>query len=244
VTIDMTTFTGKRNFALSASLAALAAIWTGHAFAQPSAAERFPAGSIRSIAEADAALAEAATDRKRIEARYQAEEQGCHPKFFTTSCIEQAKERRRTAMSALRPVEIEANAFKRQAQAAEKDKALAERLAKEEKDRQERKARTSRPTATGSDADAMPKESSREEQPRLFSDRDEKHEAKLKQKQADDAANAEMRAENIAAYEKKKQDALARQQKVAQRKAEKEKKRQAKHLKGSKSDLEPDRNGL
>lgn len=232
----MTTFTGKTNLKLSTSLAVLGAIWAGCAFSEPLMAERFPSGSIRSVSEADAALAEAATERKQIEARFHAEEQACHPKFFATSCIEQAKDRRRNALSAVRPVEIEANAFKRQARVTEKDKALEERLAKDEKKRQERAEHMSTRPAAQSDADPAPEEPSRKAQSTLSSDRAEKHEAKLKQKQADDAANAEKRAENIVAYEKKKQDALARQQKVAERKAEKEKKRQAKELKSNKSD--------
>jgi hypothetical protein len=196
---------------------------------------RYPSGSIRSVAEADAALAAAAKERAEIEARYAAEEQACHPKFFATSCIDQAKERRRKAESAIRPVEIEANTFKRQARLDNREKALAERLAKEEKERQERASKTQaqEPAARQQDVsppapESTPQESPEKAEANVPSDRSAKHEAKLKRKQAEDAANAEKRAENIAAYEKKKQEALERQRKVAERKAEKEKERREK----------------
>jgi colicin import membrane protein len=196
--------------------------------------ERFPSGSIRSVDEADEALATATKERADIEARYLSEEQACHPKFFATSCIEQAKERRRRAISSLRPVEIEANTFKRQARLTSREQALSDRLAKDEKERQERADRLQAADTEGVQSASSPAESrtpeepSRKVQTTLFPDRSEKHETKLKRLQADDAAAAATRAEKVAAYEKKKQEALERQQKVAQRKAEKERKRQKK----------------
>ena len=219
----------------------LASLWALPAMAQHASdavaavSARYPSGSIRSVAEADAALAAAAKERTEIAARYAAEEQACHPKFFTTSCIDQAKERRRKAEASIRPVEIEANTFKRQARLDHREKALAERLEKEERQRQERanKGQSPERKARQLDMQLPPPESAtaesvQETQSNAPSDRSAKHEAKLKQKQAEDAANAEQRAENIANYEKKKQEALERQQKVAERKAEKERKRREK----------------
>lgn len=225
----------------AALLALFATALTALATAQPLPNEvpalvskRYPTGSIRSISDADAALAEAAKERAEIEARYLVEEQACHPKFFTTSCIEQAKDRRRISVSALRPVEIEANAFKRQARVRERDKALAERLEGDERERQERISNlpTRQPDPVAGGVEAPP----RQVQPTLFSNRSEQHEAKVKRTRTDEAAGAEKRAEKIVAYEKKKQDALARQQKVAQRKAEKAQKRKAKQGEDSKPD--------
>ena len=227
---DMT-LTRMHTCRVIAPLAFLAA--AAFSYAQP-ISERFPSGSIRSVADADMALSQAATERSEIEARYVADEQACLPKFFATACIEEAKERRRIALSVLRPVEIEANAFKRQARVADRDKALAERLEKDERERQERALRplpAAPESATGS-----PDESPRKVPPTLFSNRVEKHEEKMKRLQAEEAANAQKRAENIAAYEKKQRDALERQQKVAQRKAEKEQKRKAKQTENGNAD--------
>lgn len=188
--------------------------------------DRFPSGSIRSVAEADIALTEASAERAEIEARYVAEEQACHPNFFTTSCIQKAKDHRRIALAALRPIEIEANAFKRKARVAERDQALAERLEKDERQRQERErqAPAAKSAATAEAADA----SSRKAQTTLVPAPEKQQASTVKQQKAEDTISAEKRAANIAAYEKKKRDALERQQKVAQRKAEKEQKRKEK----------------
>lgn len=196
---------------------------------------RYPAGSIRSVEEADAALAAAEKERAEAKARYMAEEQACHPKFFATSCIDNARERRRKAEASIRPVEIEANTFKRQARLESREKALAERMARDEKERRERASMAQVPDAATPQQDGLPpaQESPPEEPARttkanISPDRSAKHEEKLKRKQVEDAANADKRTENIAAYEKKKQEALERQQKVAERKAEKERKRREK----------------
>lgn len=222
--------------------AMFALMFVAQVMAQPSAAfavaDRYPSGSIRSVDEADAALAAAARERAEVKTRYQSEERACHPKFFATDCIEQAKERRRRALSALRSVEIEANTFKRQARLENREKALAERLGNDDKERESRASRkhssaaavdedgsASFPTGAGLNATVDAREKAK---PAPGRDRAQQHEARLKRQQAAEAANAEKRAQNIAAYEKKKKEALERQQKVAQRKAEKERMRKKK----------------
>lgn len=194
--------------------------------------DRFPSGSIRSVPEADAALSEAAAERSEIEARYVVEEQACHPNFFTTSCIQKAKDRRRIALAALRAIEIEANAFKRKARVAERDQALVERLEKDERQRQERESRV--PAAEPAPAAVNIEEPVQKAQPTndLATEktlpREKSQPPAVKRQIAEDPISAEKRAANIAAYEKKKREALERQQKVAQRKAEKEQKRKEK----------------
>ncbi len=86
------------------------------------------------------ALAAANQERAEIEARYNVEEQSCHTKFFATSCIDAAKERRRKELMQVRSIEIEANTYKRQARVAARDRALADRQAKEAADRQGRQS--------------------------------------------------------------------------------------------------------
>ncbi|OWW20897.1 hypothetical protein [Noviherbaspirillum denitrificans] len=189
--------------------------------------DRFPSGSIRSIADADAALSAARAERAEIEARYLAEEQECHPKFFATSCIDQASDRRRAALGALRPVEIEANTFKRQSRVTERDRALSARLEKGEKERNERESRVDAEEPKPAHAEPAT-ESAHNVQPIHGPDRQEKHEAKVKQQKVADAAKAARRTAKVAAYEKKKSDALERQRKVAERKVEKDRKRKAK----------------
>lgn len=217
---------------IKACLGMFAAAWAAVAFAQPSLAQapekvsdRYPSGSVRSVEEADAALSAAAAERSAIDARYQAEEQACHPEFFTTSCIQKAKERRRIALSALRPVELEASAFKRKVRVTERDQALAERLEKDEKQRQERTSRipAAEPAAAAAEADP----GAQKVQSTLPTDAEKQPVSKAPRPKTDDRVSAEKRAANVAAYEKKKREALERQQKVAQRKAEKEQKRKS-----------------
>lgn len=227
--------TGSRDMAKSTMTRSAAALlvvlaWASVSYAQApggKAADRYPAGSIRSVVEADAALAAASAERAEIEARYVTEEQACHPRFFATSCIDQAKERRRVALAILRPVEIEANTFKRQARVTERDRALSERLEKSEKERMERESRPAveepRPAEPASVSDEAAHKAA-------GPSRQEKHEEKVRRQKAGDASMATKREAKIAAYEKKKRDALERQQKVAERKAEKERKRQAKQV--------------
>lgn len=238
-----TTRSGRRACVKFAVLALFGAAITTFALAeslpnqgQATVSERYPASSIRSILDADAALADMARERAEIEARYLADEQACHTKFFATSCIEQAKDRRRNALSKLRPVEIEANAFKRQARVSERDAVLAERIESADRERQERTSRVTTSPHADSAAGKQEEEPSKKVQATLFSERSEQHEAKMTRRQVDDAVTAEKRAENIAAYEKKKRDALARQQKVAQRKAEKALKRETRQGEDGKPD--------
>lgn len=194
-----------------------------------SVAGRYPAGSIKSVEAADAALEDLSKERSEIEARYTAEEQACHPKFFATSCVDQAKERRRQALMQLRKVELEANSFKRQERVRERDKAAADRQAKEQADRLERERAQQEKESKRDDApQAEPPEAARNVQTTIFPDRSEQHEAKMKRLQEEDRANEKKRAENVAEYEKKVQAAQERQKKIAQRKAEKEEKRRAK----------------
>ena len=219
---------------LRGSVVAVALLSSGAVAAQArEKAMAFAAGSIRSVADADAALAAAAAERAEIEARYVAEEQACHPKFFTTSCIDKAKDRRRIALSSVRQVEIEANAFKRQTRVLERDKALTERLEKDERERQERVIRQA---ATPAETPAVRHEAPATPPSSTTPDRVEKHEAKVRQQRAEESAMAEKRAANVAAYEKKQREARERQQKVAQRKAEKEQKRKAAQAEGNKPD--------
>lgn len=189
--------------------------------------------SIHSIESANAALAEVAAERVRIETRYSAEERACHPQFFATSCIDEAKERRRNALSQVRPIEIEANTFKRQARVREREKTL-------EKKQELAGDRYSRSISSESEI-GLAAASSRTvldevKMPRMelgppnamHVERNRSAGSELKQVEVGDDANARRRAENVAAYQRKVLAAEARQRRLLIRKAEKERKRLAK----------------
>ncbi|GAB3537368.1 hypothetical protein GCM10027343_00280 [Noviherbaspirillum agri] len=190
--------------------------------------ERYPAGSIKMVEGADAALADVGRERDAVEARFSAEEQACHPKFFATSCVEQAKERRRQALAKLRKVELEANAFKRQDRAQERDKALAERQEQAEADRLERERALREKPAESKGVPQHEKRITERSAPAIFPDRVAEHEAKMQRLQQEELAGEKRRAEKVADYEKKVKAAQERQRKVAERKAKKEAEQRAK----------------
>lgn len=212
-----------------------AAAQTGAAETTSSAiAARYPAGSIKSVEDADKALADVARERPEVEARYAAEEQACHPKFFATSCIEQAQERRRKATMELRAVEIEANFLKRRSRVEARDKALEEKSVKAdaesaEQARKQAEAVRTMPDAAGQEIQARTTErAARKVKINEDTDRQARHDAKMARIRADEAAKSKERAEKVADYERKVQAAKARQEEIAKRKAEKEQKRSLK----------------
>lgn len=191
---------------------------SGGAFGQ-AVTERYPPGSIKSVETAEQALADVGREREAAKARFAEEERTCYARFFVASCLEDAKERRRSALEQLRNIENEANLYERQARVMERDKALAEKHAQDDAAQAERqrtsKAETAKPKLAaplkGPDPDQV--------------DRAARHERKMKELQAEEAANAQKRAENIAAYEKKVEEAREHKKVVERKKAEKEQER-------------------
>lgn len=193
-------------------------------------AARYPAGAIKSVETADQALADAEREHAAIEARFADDEMACYPKFFATSCLEAAKERRRLALISVRVVEVASNAVKRHARVVERDQVLAERQAQAELDASQRATELQIKERTTSGRVVASTELRRKEVTRHVPDagddkRAENHEIKLKRLAADEAASAQKRAASAAAYEKKVRDAEAHQHQVALKKAEKEQER-------------------
>jgi colicin import membrane protein len=166
--------------------------------------ERYPSGSIQSVEAADHAIEEVNQARSGVETQF----------------AEDAH-----ALAQLRPIEINANAFKRRDRVVERDKALAEKAAKEEAEapqreqqQQEREAALAKKSTTN-ESDPKARENVEAKNRADYSKRVAEHEAKLQREKAEEAANAKKRAENIAAYEKKVREAEARQRAIAEKKA-------------------------
>lgn len=87
------------------------------------AAGRVPL-TISSVAEADRLLKDVEAQRDLVNARYKDEEARCLTRFFVTSCIDDAKERRRVGLRSIRSIEVQANAFKRAYKAEQRDRDL------------------------------------------------------------------------------------------------------------------------
>lgn len=198
----------------------------GPVSAEASVIARYPSGSIHAVDAAELALVEVSKERAEVEHRFVTEKNACLSRFFASSCEEHAKEQRRKTLEELKAVEVEANAFKRQARVDERDRALEEKRVQDEKDRQERARQQEESPRTQRPADSAPKDNMTTAQTEaMASERIAKHDAKLKRIEADEAANAQKRAENISAYQKKVLDAQAHQKEVEKKKAEKERDR-------------------
>jgi len=189
-----------------------------------SVVSRFPPGSIQSVESANTALVDAKKERAEIEARFAQEKQDCLPKFFISSCVDKAKERRRQALLRLRPVEIEANTFKRQSRVTSRDEALEKRRQKDADAGIDRAAPSTTPPPFGVEATPPVDGDSRagSKPPKKAGvDRTARHEERLKSTPEEERLDAAQRAKNVADYERKVKEAEARQQEVAKRKAEK-----------------------
>lgn len=112
--------------------ALLAALWVTAAVAGPEAelVARYPAKSIASVPQAGQALDDVKPVREQIERLYADEQAQCYERFLVSSCLADAKDKRRKSMQAVRRVEVEAKAFLRKDKADERDRAVAERQAR------------------------------------------------------------------------------------------------------------------
>jgi len=167
-----------------------------------------------SVEQADAKLAEVAAARAKVSQAYAADEQVCNEKFFVNHCLDQAKEKRRLALSGLRAVEVEANRYKRQAAVDKRDAELADRLKKDEEEEARRVAAPPKPHVEQAGAKPTAKPGLSPEQ------RQAEHDAKERRRQAQEAADAPKRAENVAAFEKKQAESEQRRARIAERMAE------------------------
>jgi colicin import membrane protein len=196
--------------------------------ASASFAARYPNGSIRSEQLADQVLAAAQKERADIEVRYVAEQRACYERFFVTACMEAAKERHHDALEQVRPVEVEAEKFKRQQRVAERDKALAEKRAQEAAEapeRAERQRESERATAEKAaerTRQAAEAQASEKELAANTARRTAENQERLQRANAEAAGEAQKRAENTAAYEKKVRDAQEHQKDVEANKKAKE----------------------
>lgn len=190
---------------LRALAGALSAVLLG-ACASPDVVPReVPPPPVTSVAQADQQLAAVALERKAIEARFAERERVCYDKFFVNNCLDEAKERRRSALAAQRAIEVQADRFKRQAVVEERDRNLAE--AERRFKEQEARLEAEPPKPAPEPAPLPP--------PRKPTA------PRLRPQQQQEAVSADKRAQNVRDYEARKAQSEERQRKVAQRKAEK-----------------------
>ncbi len=172
-----------------------------------------PPPPVTSVAQADQQLAAVARERAAIEARFAERERVCYDKFFVNNCLDEAKERRRSALAAQRAIEVQAEHFKRRAVVEERDRNLAEAERRFKEQEARMAAEPPKPAAEPTPVPAQRKAIA----PERMAERD----ARLRAQKQQEAANAGKRAQNVRDYEARKAQSEERQRKVAQRKAEK-----------------------
>ena len=195
-----------------AALAVLTSILAACASPEPVAHEAPPAPAT-SVAQADQQLAAVARERAAIEARFAERERVCYNKFFTNNCLDEAKDRRRTALASQRAIEIQAAHFKRQTLAEERDRKLAEAEKRYQEDEARLATQPQKPAPEVTPAPAPRNPTA----PAHTAERN----ARVQQAQQQEAAGADQRAANVRAFERRKAESEQRQRRVAERKAEK-----------------------
>ncbi|GAC1317683.1 MAG: hypothetical protein NVSMB28_05520 [Collimonas sp.] len=190
---------------------------------------RYPLETLNSVETANRALTDVANAKAEVEARDLEQRRVCYAKFFVNHCLDAAKEQRRLAMKAIRPIDITANAFLRKDRADERDKALevhnagqpaeAAQKAQDQKEKELSNADKVRQGAAREKEVASNTRKHLGEADKRVAD----HNAKVKKAQQDEAAKASQRTANVTAFEKKAQDSAARQREVAANKAAKAK---------------------
>lgn len=181
-----------------------------------------------SVAEADAKLKLAASEREAAENEYAAREQECYTKFFVNSCLDKAKEKRRLILVRLRAIEAEANYFKRAESVRLRDIDLARTQEDARLDAEQRAAAMPKPVKV-----VTPELAPAKPQGKSVAEREAEHAAKLQKLAADEAAEAPRRAAREAQYTKKQAEAMERQKRVAQRLAERQAEADAKAAKAA-----------
>lgn len=167
-----------------------------------------------SVADASARLEKVKTERAAIEAEYAASEQVCYTKFFVNSCLDEAKEKRRSALAYQRAVEVEAEHFRRKAVVDQRDRDVE--VAVKEFEEGEARAAAMPPEAPKAAAERKPVA------PRAtLAERRANQDAKLARHAAEEKAAAPKRAARAREFEQRRLESAERQLKVAKKKAEK-----------------------
>lgn len=166
-----------------------------------------------SVAEAQGKLAMAARERSRAEAEFSVSEQQCYSKFLVNRCLDQAREKRRTALAALHAIENEAERYQRQAKVDERDREMAKA---DQQFKQEEARQAALPPAPPYQPRA---DAPRKPQPTV--DRSAEHAARMKQIAEEEKAGAAKRAANVAAFEKRKAESERRKREIEEKKKQK-----------------------
>ena len=172
-----------------------------------------------SVQQATLKLQQVAAMRAAIEAEYGASEAICYAKFFVNNCLDEAKEKRRSALAVQNAIEDEAQYYKRKADVDERDREVAKALKEFAEDEARAAATPPPPREVKTAPPVAPKAT--------LAARKATQEAKLARHEAQEQAAAPKRAAKAKAFEQRKLDAEKRQREVAEKLAAKADKAEA-----------------
>lgn len=179
--------------------------------------EHYPVGSIDSVARADIVLEVIAIEKANIDARLYNEKLLCNEKFLVYKCYDEAEERKRIDLVALKPLEVEAKRFKRSEDVRQRDLALDRRRAEEEAEAPQRAENVKM----------------HEERVKRVQEREAKREAAARgvtstpgESHSGNLMTPAEKAENVREYQAKQEEKAKRQERVKRKKAQTQKKRE------------------
>jgi colicin import membrane protein len=172
-----------------------------------------------SMAEAQRKLASVAEQRAAIEAQFAASERECYEKFFVNSCLDKAREKRRSALVYQKAIDVEAEYFRRKFTADERDREVARAVKQYELEEAQAAAQQpSKPVAVPEAAPARPGRPTLQE-------RRAQRDARLAERAQREREQAPARAAREKELEQKRRESEQRQREVAQKIAEREAKK-------------------
>jgi len=206
--------------------------------ALPAAAQdlsaRFPAGSITTREQAEAALEAARQEQARLDKEFAARDAECYRKFLVNDCRETVRRERELARREVRRVELEAGDTRRLLDQQESEQRRAAQREAQERQREDRAAGAAQPK-TGSASKPLTDEQI-ERNRAEYEAKQKAHAERLAKEQAD----AGTRAQNAEAYRQKQADAAKRaaDNEVERKQREQRRARRAEELKQKEAERE------
>lgn len=181
--------------------------------------DHFPAGSIDSVTRADQALEVVRIEKYNIKARLNNEKLECNEKFFVNWCYEEAEERRRIDLRALRMLEVEAKRFKRNDEVRQRDLDSDTRLAESVEEAPQREENLAAHEARVKRV--QEREAKRAAAAKGITDTPDK-------KHSGNFMTPAEKAENVREYQAKQEESIRRQERIEKKRAETQLKREKK----------------
>jgi colicin import membrane protein len=170
--------------------------------------QRYPAGSITTASVAEQALADAATTRQAVDARYKAESARCAHVFLATECQDRAHRAHTAGQTKAHRVEVEAHDLQRKLAAQQRESERNAQQAmwqQQEAERPEKEHQAQKAAQQRADRAKDHAQDALRQQAQAPSNRD-RYEQRNAQHEQDNARRASVELRNVAENERRFQD--------------------------------------